>query len=175
MRRAALAIVSTIAGLVLLLGFKTHGSAAIGGGTVALAPATGGTTTSGSAGSGSAGTGGAGQGSAGTRATGASSSPATHSASRSTTRTVAGRTYDTQYGPVQVQVTESGGRITDVAALQLPQGSGRDIDIDNYAVPQLRAEALQAQSAHIDAVSGATYTSAGYIDSLQSALDQLKS
>lgn len=162
MRRAALAIVSTIAGLVLLLGFKTHGSAAIGGGTVALAPATGGTTASGSGGSGTPGS----ATNAGTKAGAA--------AAGSGPRTVAGRTYDTPYGPVQVQVTESNGRITDVAALQLPQGSGRDIDIDNYAVPQLRAEALQAQSAQIDAVSGATYTSEGYVRSLQSALDRLK-
>lgn len=162
MRRAALAIVSTIAGLVLLLGFKTHGSPAIGGGTAALAPTAGGKTASGSGGSGTSA--GATSGSTKAGAAPAASGP----------RTVAGRTYDTQYGPVQVQVTESNGRITDVAALQLPQGSGRDIDIDNYAVPQLRAEALQAQSAQIDAVSGATYTSEGYVRSLQSALDRLK-
>ncbi|RAN76771.1 hypothetical protein B5P43_21810 [Bacillus sp. SRB_336] len=88
-------------------------------------------------------------------------------------RTIAGSTVDTQYGPVQVQVTVSGTKITDVNAIQFPSGSGRDQQINSYAVPQLNQEVLAAQSAHVDMVSGGTYTSEGYLTSLQSALDQV--
>jgi len=82
-----------------------------------------------------------------------------------------GPAVDTQYGPVQVRVTLQGGRIVDVAALQLPNDRSRSVEISNYAAPQLRDEVLRAQSAKIDVVSGATYTSQGYIQSLQAALD----
>jgi uncharacterized protein with FMN-binding domain len=84
---------------------------------------------------------------------------------------VTGPVVDTQYGPVQVRVTLQGRRIVDVAALQLPNDRSRSVEISNDAAPRLRAEALQAQSANIDVVSGATYTSEGYIRSLQAALD----
>lgn len=87
------------------------------------------------------------------------------------TLTVNGTVAQTQWGPVQVQLTISGGRITDVRVLRRPSGSGRDDEINGYALPQLRAEVLAAQSAHIDAVSGATVTSGGYLESLQAALD----
>jgi uncharacterized protein with FMN-binding domain len=70
-----------------------------------------------------------------------------------------------------VQVHIGGGKITDVAALQVPNGNNRDYEINSYAVPQLRSEVLTAQSANIDVVSGATVTSEGYINSLQAALD----
>jgi uncharacterized protein with FMN-binding domain len=73
---------------------------------------------------------------------------------------------------VQVRVTERGGRIVSVDPVQLPDSRGRDIEIDNFAVPQLIQETLSAQSARIDMVSGATFTSQGYIESLQSALDR---
>ena len=86
-------------------------------------------------------------------------------------RVVVGKSYDVSYGLVQVKVTLKGSRITDVTPMSLPQG-GRSGDISQYAAPQLRREALSAQSAHIDTVSGASYTSAGYANSLQSALDQ---
>jgi uncharacterized protein with FMN-binding domain len=71
-----------------------------------------------------------------------------------------------------VEVRLSGSRIIDINAVRLPDGNQRDVEIAGYAVPQLRQEALSAQSAQIDTVSGATYTSEGYIRSLQSALDQ---
>ena len=77
----------------------------------------------------------------------------------------------TRYGDVQVQVTISGGAITDVTALQLPSGDGHSSRISEAVEPMLRSEALQAQSASIDLVSGATYTSTAYRESLQSALD----
>ena len=84
---------------------------------------------------------------------------------------VNGTVAQTRWGPVQVQVTIAGGRITDVKTLQQPNGNFRDQEINSYAVPQLREEVLSAQSANIDTVSGATVTSNGYISSLQAALD----
>jgi uncharacterized protein with FMN-binding domain len=89
--------------------------------------------------------------------------------------TVNGQAADTRFGPVQVQLTVQNGRITKADAIDYPQGSGRDQEINSYAVPQLDDEVLQAQSATIDTVSGATYTSDGYITSLQSAIDQAHS
>ncbi|MFG2718974.1 FMN-binding protein [Streptomyces sp. NPDC048416] len=78
----------------------------------------------------------------------------------------------TRYGPVQVSVTLDKGRLTAVNVLQVPSERGRDQEIAARAVPRLTEEALGAQSAQIDAVSGASYTSEGYIQSLQSALDR---
>ena len=82
-----------------------------------------------------------------------------------------GNTVQTPFGGVQVQVTLQSGKITDVQTLQLPSG-GHSSQVSRYAAPQLRSEVLQAQSAQVDSVSGATYTSAAYQQSLQSALDQ---
>ncbi|MEV4053610.1 FMN-binding protein [Amycolatopsis sp. NPDC049688] len=86
--------------------------------------------------------------------------------------TFTGDAADTRYGPVQVRITVAGGRITEADAIEYPQESGRDVRINSAAVPELNQEALQAQSAQIDTVSGATYTSEGYQQSLQSAIDQ---
>ncbi len=85
-----------------------------------------------------------------------------------------GSAVQTPFGTVQVQVTMQNGMITDVQALQLPTGRGHTQQVSSYAGPQLRSEVLQAQSAQVDTISGATYTSQGYIESLQSALDQAK-
>ncbi|CAB76094.1 FMN-binding protein [Streptomyces sp. SID7813] len=87
------------------------------------------------------------------------------------TQVLTGDAAQTQYGPVQVRVTVSGGRITDVEALQAPKG-GRSDQVTADAVPRLNRAAVAAGTADIDAVSGATYTSAGYTQSLQSALDR---
>jgi uncharacterized protein with FMN-binding domain len=70
-----------------------------------------------------------------------------------------------------VRVTVKNGKLTDVTAVVYPTDNPRDQEINSYALPRLRTEALQAQSAEIDTVSGATYTSDGYRQSLQSALD----
>ena len=86
--------------------------------------------------------------------------------------TFAGSTAQTPYGPVQVAIVVKAGRITDVKALQLTNQGGRSVAISAGAAPILRTEALHAQSAKIDAVSGATYTSDGYRTSLQSAIDK---
>jgi uncharacterized protein with FMN-binding domain len=97
--------------------------------------------------------------------------PPTTAAPRTTTRTFTGQEFDNQYGPVQVQITVQGHTITDVEAVQLPSDRQRSAYISQQAGPLLRQEALQAQSAQIDGVSGATYTSQSYAQSLQSALD----
>jgi uncharacterized protein with FMN-binding domain len=162
MKRAAVTFVATIVGLVLLLGFKSQGSGPTSR-PVALSPAS--------------------PGPAQHSSTPSSKTPASHPHKHQSTKpapapsaarpqSVTGNVIQTRYGPVQVRVTVTGHRISDITPLQLPQGSGHDEQIDQEAVPQLRSEALAAQSAHIDIISGATYTSDGYAQSLQSALDQ---
>lgn len=151
MRKMVLALAGTVSGLVMLLSY--HTSLAGGGAVAAPAPI-------GAAGTGtSAGTGGGSSSSGGTTSPGGSS-------------TVTGDAVQTQWGPVQVQITVGGGKLTDVTAVQYPNGNGRDQQINEYALPVLAQEALAAQSADIDLVSGATVTSDGYLRSLQSALDQ---
>ncbi len=82
-----------------------------------------------------------------------------------------GQAYSNQYGNLQVQVVISGGRITDVKVLQYPKNEPQSSFISSQALPLLREEVLQAQSAKIDAISGATFTSQNYAASVQSALD----
>ncbi|MFC7841456.1 FMN-binding protein [Streptomyces sp. NPDC057382] len=88
-------------------------------------------------------------------------------------RTVTGDAARTEYGPVQVRITVAGGKITKAEAVQAPKG-GRSDQITSSSVPRLNQAAVATGSADIDAVSGATYTSAGYKKSLQSALDKAK-
>jgi uncharacterized protein with FMN-binding domain len=116
--------------------------------------------------------------------TGSTSTPSTSSDSGSTPsdpasgssssaeRTVTGSVASTRWGPVQVQLTVADGTITQVSVLQYPNGNGKDAEINNYALPILTQETVDAQSANIDMVSGATVTSDGYVRSLQSALDE---
>ncbi len=85
--------------------------------------------------------------------------------------TVNGSAVGTRYGDVQVQLKVTGGRIVSATALTYPRGSGRDREINSYAIPVLEQATVAAQSAQIDTVSGATFTSEGYLTSLQSALD----
>jgi uncharacterized protein with FMN-binding domain len=87
---------------------------------------------------------------------------------------VDGDVVPTQFGDIQVRVIESGGRIVDVQALQLPFDRQRSFEISQFVAPILRSEAIQAQSAQIDTISGATYTSDAYRSSLQSALDRVR-
>ena len=88
------------------------------------------------------------------------------------TATVTGTSTDTRWGPVQVQITVANGEITDVTVVEYPTGNGKDRQINARALPVLVQETLDAQSADIDMVSGATVTSEGYLGSLQSALDE---
>ncbi len=81
-----------------------------------------------------------------------------------------GSVAETRWGPVQVQIKVTSGKIVDVVVLQQPNGNRRDDEISSYALPVLRGQVLQAESASIDGVSGATVTSDGYRESLQSAV-----
>ncbi len=164
MRRVILAIVGTAAGLVVLLSFKTHSTSAIATPPAAISGTSG---TSGTSGQASTPTGSSG----GSGSSSASSSP---SSIAGAAKTVTGTAADTIYGPVQVQITVKNGKVTAAQAVQYPQGSPRDQQINSYAIPVLNQEAVSASSASIDAVSGATYTSGGYVTSLQSALDKAR-
>jgi uncharacterized protein with FMN-binding domain len=104
-------------------------------------------------------------------ATGAAPAAPAKGAAGTVNGTFRGSTVQTQFGPVQVEIAVQNGKITSSNAIKYPSGNQRDVLIANYAVPQLNAEAVQAQSAKISMVSGATYTSDGYLQSLQSAID----
>ncbi|GAA2109235.1 hypothetical protein GCM10009841_30390 [Microlunatus panaciterrae] len=91
---------------------------------------------------------------------------------RAVVSTVTGAVSPTPYGPVQVSVTFRGARITDVRVLQTPDRDGHSRSIADRAVPTLHDAVIASQSARIDTVSGATYTSQGYARSVQSAIDQ---
>jgi len=144
MRRAVVTSTATVAGVILLLSLKPHE-----GGTAPAAV--------------SSGTEGSGTGSS----TGSGTAPAT-----TTTRSVTGDAISTRYGPVQVKVTLDGTKITTIDVVQYPSHDHKDQEINSYALPVLNQEAIAAQSADIDVVTGATYTSDGYTKSLQSALDK---
>lgn len=104
----------------------------------------------------------------------APATPASKAASGLAAGSFDGEVIDTRWGPVQVAVTIANGRITNVTTLASPNDKQKSISINNRATPILRSEALSVQSANIDSVSGATYTSEGYAQSLQSALDQAR-
>jgi uncharacterized protein with FMN-binding domain len=104
--------------------------------------------------------------------TAAAAAPATKTTTNGT-KVVTGDAISTRYGNAQVRVTIKDGRITDVEALQLQGNDPKSAMISGSAEPLLRQSALSKQSAAIDAVSGATITSASYEASLQSALDKL--
>ncbi len=87
-------------------------------------------------------------------------------------QTFTGSVAQTRWGPVQVRIEVAGSRITAVQVVQYPDENPKDQQINAYAVPILVDETLQAQSANIDMVSGATVTSVGYVQSLQAALDE---
>jgi uncharacterized protein with FMN-binding domain len=87
-------------------------------------------------------------------------------------KTVAGDVVQTIYGPIQVTITVKSGKITAVHVPTYPNQTFRDQEVNSFALPQLVQETLSANSAQIDGVSGATYTSQGYVSSLQSALDK---
>ncbi len=86
--------------------------------------------------------------------------------------TYTGQTENTPYGPVQISVAISSGKITDVNFLQMPNDLGHSQEITNFSEPLLKQETLQKQTAKLDFVTGATVTSSGYQQSLQAALDQ---
>jgi len=176
MRRAILTLGGTAAGLAALLSFKTHSPAAAAAdpGTPAAASSTiggGGTGLATGAPASTARAAGTASATAGATAGGGAT---TGGGGSTATRTVTGAVENTAYGPMQVQITLTGQRITQVNVLQHTNTGTMSDQIDSFAIPKLTAETLAAQSARIDTVSGASYTSSGYIQSLQSALDQGK-
>jgi uncharacterized protein with FMN-binding domain len=198
MRRVVLATAATVSGIVLLLSLKPAADPAAASAAGRPAPQQtaaaqqspqGGASPAGSAeaqespdgGAPSSGTAAAqepSQGGASSQTAAVPESPQAGTSSQTTdapespqTGTVTGSVAQTEYGPVQVRITLRGGQITKAEAVQAPSG-GRSSQVTDNAVPKLNQQAVTAQSADIDAVSGATYTSAGYKQSLQSALDQ---
>jgi len=170
-KRGAIALALTTFALVLLFSFKTPDVGPVAGGRTALvqpagvsAPAAGPAAAPLSAGNQVGNT---------TPRAAATPAPAAGSSGISLANgTVTGPVVQTRFGPVQVQVTIAGGKITDITALQLPSDRQRSAEISGIAGPMLQSEALAAQSAQIDLISGATYTSDAYAQSLQAALDQ---
>ena len=161
MKRITFWLLSTLSVVVLLFGYDASNAT-----TTASAPTS---IVSGSTGSAGASSGTSGGGTS----SGSSSSSSSGSAGTSSgTKTVTGSVASTQWGPVQVELTVSGGKITKVSVLQYPSGNPKDEEINDYALPILVQETTDQQSAGIDMVSGATVTSTGYIQSLQSAIDQ---
>jgi uncharacterized protein with FMN-binding domain len=100
-------------------------------------------------------------------------SPSSTASSSSGSRAAVGEAVSFQYGELQVKVTEQAGRITNVSIARFEISDPHSQSIDEYAVPRLRQEVISAQSAHIDGISGASYTSQAYEQSVQSALDKL--
>ncbi len=172
MRRITIWALSTISALVLLFSYHTSTSATAAG-VVALGDAVAGSgsgTSSGSAGSGSTSSTPS-QSSDGSSDTGSSGS-SDSSGSTASDGTYTGEAVMTRFGAVQVEITVQDGRITESAVTQVPWSDRRDQQINSYAVPILNDETVQAQGSDIDMVSGATFTSQGYVTSLQSAIDQ---
>ena len=181
MKKIVLWLMSTLTVMVLLFGYHTSTSstsaAAVRGGNASLAsPVQGGTDSSASSDTFSTSDGDSSSASSSSSAAAASSSAAPRSSSAAggatATTKVTGAVASTRWGPVQVQLSVANRKITNVAVLQYPTGNGRDQEINSYALPQLIQETLKAQSSNIDMISGATYTSDGYLQSLQSALDK---
>jgi uncharacterized protein with FMN-binding domain len=149
MRRAPIVLTATAAGLAAVLGFHAHepvlptASAAAGAAAPPAAPTT------------------------------TPNTPNTPSTSTAAAKSATGDAVDTRYGAAQVRVTVAGGKITAIEALQLQGVDPKSVRISSSAEPLLRQSALTKQSAKLDAVSGATFTSASYEASLQSALDKL--
>lgn len=145
MKRIIFGILTTLTGLVLLFSYRT---------SLEVVNPTGSQPVSGSPGS--------------SNASGATVSGLTDGS-------FTGGASTTRYGPVQVRLTVTGGLISDVQVISYPDSNEQDRQINQNAVPRLVSETVNAQSAHINMVSGATYTSRGYMSSLQSAIDQAQS
>jgi uncharacterized protein with FMN-binding domain len=157
MKRARIVISATVAGTAAALGFHAHPATA----PVATAPPRAAASTPSGL-----------SGSAGTGASTGSSGSATTSSSTGT-KTALGDPMSTRYGAAQVRVTVSNGKIVKVEAVQLQNADPKSASISSSAEPILRQSVLAKQTAAVDAVSGATYTSLSYEGSLQSALDKL--
>lgn len=166
---------------ILLAGWQSGAHVAESAGAVGTTAGTAGTGATGtgsaksglgsSAGGSTSGSAASGDTSSGTGTSGSSGSSGSSSGSSSAGGTFTGDSVQTRFGSVQVQIIVSGGKITDVKALQLTDEDRRSVQISNRAAPLLRSEVLQAQSANVQTISGATVTSSAYLTSLQAALD----
>jgi uncharacterized protein with FMN-binding domain len=149
MRRSPIVLAATVAGTAGVLAFHAHPQAAQSA-TPASSPVASPSSTPGS---------GTGSGSSGSSTTASG--------------TATGNAVDTRYGAAQVRVTVKSGKVTRIEAVALQGNDQRSVQISSSAEPILQQEALTKQGADIDAVSGATFTSASYAQSLQSGLDKL--
>ncbi len=201
MRRIVIAVMGTLSTLVMLFAFDAShrtgggvttalgadgGGAGTGSGGGAGSAATGATDDTGTLGSGDAGTVAGTQPSSGEGTDDGSTPPATTAAAAPTSaaagakktstgaKSYTGTVVMTQWGPVQVRIAVKGGKIIDTKAVVYPNSNGHDIAINGWALPMIRQAVLQAQSANFDNFSGATVTTDGYKQSLQSALDQAR-
>ena len=170
MRRITTWLLSTISALVLLFSYHTSTNATVSASVVAQGDTgtASGSTDAGSTDSGSTGSGSTGSGSTDSGSTGSGSTDSGSSASGTYTCDAV----STRFGDVEVEITVEDGQITESRVTQVPWDDHKDQEINAYAVPVLNEEAVDAQNADIDMVSGATYTSEGYIQSLQSAIDR---
>ncbi|AKV87262.1 MULTISPECIES: FMN-binding protein [Microbacteriaceae] len=159
MKKILYTLLATVSGLVLLFSYRTSLEAVTP--TDASAATAGSSLTTAETGASGSGT--------------TSTNSGTMSGTGLADGTYTGASSQTRYGPVQVQITVSGGQITDAQAVDYPNSNGRDRQINGTAIPRLVSETIQAQSSKIQMVSGATYTSGGYLSSLQSAIDQAQS
>jgi len=153
-RRNLVAVLGTLSSLVLLLLYPTSHNAPVSTGSAAGSGASSG-----------------GAASAGAASGASTASTATSGTGSTGTKTYTGTEAQTQWGIVQVRITVKGGKVTTSAAVQYPNDNGHSQGINSYALPILAQQVVKAQSASIDGVSGATVTSNGYKESLQSALD----
>jgi uncharacterized protein with FMN-binding domain len=163
MKRAPWVLSGTAAGLVAVIGYHTaipQATASSGSASTGATLNVGGSATSSSTASGTS--------HAARKQTG------TKRAGTETTRSAVGSDVQYQYGDIELKVTMTGAKVTDVSVVKEDITDPHSQQIDEYAVPELRSQALSAQSAQLDGVSGASYTSAAYEQSLQSALDKLK-
>jgi uncharacterized protein with FMN-binding domain len=162
MRRAPIVVSATIAGTAAVLAFHPR--------TPAVPTATASTAAAASSAAQSAGTS---SGTTGGTGTGTGTGTGAAGTGAGVSGTATGDSVATRYGNAQVRVTVKDGKIVQIDALQLQANDPRSVQISSTAAPILQQEALAAQTAGVDAVSGATYTSASYTQSLQSALDKL--
>ncbi|SDO61304.1 FMN-binding domain-containing protein [Nakamurella panacisegetis] len=194
MRRITLTVVTTLAILVLLFSYRTSRNQSVTAATVSVAsahvvsggsaavvssaagpdPSSKSVTVPSTSGSTPTSTAAPSKTRSSARSSGSKSTTAAATTAAPTTTKVDGAAASTPYGDIQVEVTITGGKITDVQPLVYPNQDPRDQQINADALPQLQAQVLAAQSANISGVSGATYTSQGYVTSLQSALDAAK-
>ena len=160
MRRSPIVLCATVAGTAGILAFHPHAPAvSTATASTTATPSASTSSTATSTATPSASTGGTGPGSSGS--------------SSGVSGTATGDAISTRYGDVQVRVTVASGKITKIEALKLTGDDPRSAEISASAEPTLQQEALTKQSADIDADSGATFTSAGYAQSLQAALNKL--